>query len=335
MGGDDCSSSFACTSATFYNLPVGPSDLYSIQLHAGWGHLTELNLYLNEEPLTTINLVDFASTIICRCQSLKTLKLRITTYIADDVSVLQSADDIVLPHLTTLSLSLPLTNSALNLAKRLYIPSIKELDVQFSGLDNNEVFGMAEEIIKLLLRVHGDCLSLGLYSPDWLYSCENLVHLLKCIPHLKCLKVSSQNITNNKWVSLWPQSNQTRFQHIINNDLLYALVPLGKEHSDIVCPELEELECDDNILTSITESALKDFIKARKGDQRIGALRRISLFINDFKRDENPLEKKLSLGTGSAVFFRKPGRVLRSHLGGFKTDQLTGNTILTEVYTEI
>ncbi|KAF8976123.1 hypothetical protein BDQ17DRAFT_1441251 [Cyathus striatus] len=79
------------------------------------------------------------------------------------------------------------------------------------------------------------------------------------MPYLKCLKVSSKDIIHNNWLSFWSQLDQTRFQYLINDDLLYALTPLGKEYSDIICPQLEELECDSSILTNITESILNDF----------------------------------------------------------------------------
>ncbi|KAF8997440.1 hypothetical protein BDQ17DRAFT_1363361 [Cyathus striatus] len=283
------------TSTTFYNIPTQSSDIYSVPLHAGWGRLTELNLYLDQDPF--IN--GFAFAIICRCQSLKTLKLGISFIGLYDNSISESGDNITLHHLTALSLSVPATNGILDLLKRLYLPSIKELNIQLS-------------------------------------KCSYLDDLLKFMPYLKCLKISSKNITNNKWQPSWPQSDPTsRFQNIINDDLLHALTPVEKEYSNIICPQLVELECDTNILTGITESSLKEFVRARKGDERIASLSRLSLFINDFKRKEDPTQEKLTLGTDSAIFFRKPGRVFNSYLGGFEKHPFPGYILPTEVYTII
>ncbi|KAF8997427.1 hypothetical protein BDQ17DRAFT_1363343, partial [Cyathus striatus] len=299
------------TSTTFYNIPTQSSDIYSVPLHAGWGRLTELNLYLDQDPFINANPARFAFAIICRCQSLKTLKLGISFIGLYDNSISESGDNITLHHLTALSLSVPATNGILDLLKQLYLPSIKELNIQLSKSSYlDDVFRIAEGIIKSLLYIHGSYLSLGLYAPNWLNSTDNLVQLLKFMPYLKCLKISSKNITNNKWQPSWPQSDPTsRFQNIINDDLLHALTPVEKEYSNIICPQLEELECDTNILTGITESSLKNFVRARKGDERITSLSQLSLFINDFKRKEDPTQEKLTLGTDSAIFFRKPGRV--------------------------
>ncbi|KAF8991095.1 hypothetical protein BDQ17DRAFT_1433309 [Cyathus striatus] len=148
------------------------------------------------------------------------------------------------------------------------------------------------------------------------------------MPYLKYLKVSSNSISNYQW--------KIQTLKYINDDLLHALTPLGKEYSDIICPQLEGFKCDNSILTGITESTLKDFVKARKGDQRIASLHQLSLFINDFKSKEDPKDKKLSLGTDSAVFFRKLARrALDSDLVGIVTHQFGVNPLPIEVYTEI
>ncbi|KAF8983188.1 hypothetical protein BDQ17DRAFT_1290478 [Cyathus striatus] len=323
------------TTVTFYNIPTQSSDIYSVPLHAGWGRLTDLNLYLNQDPFFNTNLAHFAFAIICRCKSLKTLKLGISFIGPYDNPISESGDNITLHHPTALSLSVPATNGILDFLKRLYLPSIKELNIQLSQsfyLYNG--FEIAEEIIKSLLRIHGGCLSLGLYAPNWLNSTDNLVQLLKFMPYLKYLKISSKNI-NNKLQQSGPQSDPTRFQNIINDDLLYTLTPVEKEYSDIICPQLEELECDTNILTGITESSLKDFVRARKGDERIASLSRLSLFINDFKRKEDPTQEKLTLGTDSAIFFRKPGCVFNSDLRSFEEQPFPGYILPTEVFTII
>ncbi|KAF8991097.1 hypothetical protein BDQ17DRAFT_313287 [Cyathus striatus] len=298
--------SLTVTSATFYNIPTHSSDIYSVPLYAGWGRLTELSLHLDQDLIINPNLVDFASAIISHCQLLKTLKLGIFFFGHQNDSSPHSGEDITLHHLTTLSLTAPASIGVLNFSKRLYLPSIKELNIQVHKHYSDDVFGISEGIVNSLLRIHGGCRSLVLHIPDWLNSVDNLVQVLKSMPCLKYLKVSLNNINNFRWAP-WPGLPiQARFKDIINDDLLHALTPLGKEYSDIICPQLEGLECDNSILTGITESTLKDFVKARKGDQRISSLRRISLFINDFKSKEDPKDEKLSLGTDSAVFFRKP-----------------------------
>ncbi|KAF8997047.1 hypothetical protein BDQ17DRAFT_890559 [Cyathus striatus] len=328
------------TSAKFYNIRTHSSDIDSVPLHAGWGQLTELDLYLDQDPFIDTNLVHFAFAIIGHCQSLKTLKLGISFIARFDDSVSESGDNITLHHLTTLSLTVPASIDILNFSKRLYLPSIKELNIQvYKPSFGDDVFRICEEIVKSLLRIHGGCHSLVLHVPDWLNSTDNLVQVLKSIPCLKYLKVSSNDINTNHW---GPQPEwtglpaQRHFKYIINDDLLHALAPVGKEYSDIICPQLEGLECDNGILTGITESTLKDFVMARKGDQRIASLRRLSLFINDFKKKEVPMEEKLSLGTDLAVFFRKPARrTLDSNLRGAVTYQSGIKPLPIEVYTEI
>ncbi|KAF8990522.1 hypothetical protein BDQ17DRAFT_1287996 [Cyathus striatus] len=57
--------------------------------------------------MVNTNLVVFTSAIICHCQLLKTLKLRISLHGHYDDSAPQSEEDIILHHLTTLSLAVP------------------------------------------------------------------------------------------------------------------------------------------------------------------------------------------------------------------------------------
>ncbi|KAF8988742.1 hypothetical protein BDQ17DRAFT_1373884 [Cyathus striatus] len=195
--------------------------IYSVPLHAGWGRLTELNLYLDQDPF--INAIRL------------TLKLGISFIGLYDNSISESGDNITLHHLTALSLSVPATNG------------------------NHKI-----------TAIH-----------PWKLSFPS-----------------------------WPQSDPTsRFQNIINDDLLHALTPVEKEYSNIICPQLEELECDTNILTGITESSLKNLITS--------------------------LSQKLTLGTDSAIFFRKPGRVFNSYFGGFEEHPSPGYLLPTEVYTII
>ncbi|KAF8991104.1 hypothetical protein BDQ17DRAFT_1433317 [Cyathus striatus] len=332
--------SLSVTSAKFYNIPTHYPDIYSVPLHAGWGRLTELDLYLNQDLIINTNLVVFASTIICRCQLLKTLKLGLFFRPGrHNDSSPQSGEYITLHHLTTLSIAVPASIDVLNFSKRLYLPSIKELNIQVYKNYSDDVFGISEEIVNSLLRIHGGCHSLVLHAPDWLNSTNNLVQVLKSMPCLKYLKVLSNDIDSYQWSPPSDWSGlplRIHFKDIINDELLHALTPLGKEYSDIICPQLEGLECDNGILTGITESTLKDFVKARKGDQRIASLRRLSLFINDFKKKEDPKDEKLSLGTYFAVFFRKPARrALESDLGGAVAHHFVVNRPPIEVYTEI
>ncbi|KAF8991106.1 hypothetical protein BDQ17DRAFT_1371154, partial [Cyathus striatus] len=143
-----------------------------------------------------------------------TLKLGISVVGRYDNSISEeSGDNITLHHLTTLSLAAPASIGVRNFSKRLHLPSIKELNIQaYKPNYRDDVFGITEEIVKSLLRIHGGCLPI-----------------------------------------------QIHFKYIINDEILHALTPLGKEYSDIICPQLEGLECDNGILTGITESTLKDF----------------------------------------------------------------------------
>ncbi|KAF8991094.1 hypothetical protein BDQ17DRAFT_313266 [Cyathus striatus] len=162
------------TSAKFYSIPTHSLDIYSVPLHTGWRQLTELDLYLDQGFMVNPNLVDFASAIICHCQLLKMLKLGISVYGRYDNSAPQSEEDIILHHLTTLSLAVPASIGVLSFSKRLYLPSIKELNIQLNRGYHGDVFEISKEIIRSLLHIHEGCHSLAPHTLDWLKSTDNL-----------------------------------------------------------------------------------------------------------------------------------------------------------------
>ncbi|KAF8979418.1 hypothetical protein BDQ17DRAFT_986810 [Cyathus striatus] len=157
----------------------------------------------------------------------------------------------------------------------------------------------------MALRTSGCGVSLGLYRPYWISSSAQLLQVLRHIPYLTNLVIDSTNITHGIWST--PQSQLFHFNDVLNDDLLSALSPAGKEYSEIICPQLEAFECDYNFLTGITEQGLRDFVQARRQahlrDRRIVPLRKLCISINDYK--QNVPVDEVSLNEDFAIYFRK------------------------------
>ncbi|KAF9009953.1 hypothetical protein BDQ17DRAFT_1347208 [Cyathus striatus] len=297
------------TSATLFNISVRQSDSSTIP-QLPWGQLTELNLYPVRQT-TDISMIDFAAAILRHCSSLKTLKLGVNSNRRVGTGPRSnSADDgnIDLRHLTTLSLGTYATTEVLNFVKSLYIPSVKYLDFDISNGNDEQLMLMAKEILENLLQSCGDSLQyLGLHSPFALASSSVMAKLLRITLFLKHLNISSCNLIHDKWGKYSLQSPYE--QNIIDDDLLDALSPKGKDYPDIICPQLESLEWDNLLVTKITEHGLKEFVRARTdcSDRRITTLRHLRVFVNDFKRKAEPEEDIVSIpGENSAIHFRNP-----------------------------
>ncbi|KAF9009950.1 hypothetical protein BDQ17DRAFT_989751 [Cyathus striatus] len=332
-------------SATFFGVIFRPSDFSSTPEHV-WEHLTELNLELSPSPMDSdeIDMADFASAVIRHCRLLKSLKLRVSTILSANDSSPQWRHDtknILLEHLTVLSLSLPLTREVVGFVKCLCLPSIRNLDFHVTSNYHNQTFEMANNVLRALLHICGDNLqSLGLYSPSYLTSSKNMVQLLQLTPHLKSLYVCSSSLPHNRWVS--PSCDISAVKDIINDELLHALSPLGNDYSDIICPQLEALECDyRSIRTGITENGLKEFAKARKlshlNDQRVASLRRLCVPIDDLKQQVEPNTEKVSLGSDSCIYFQKPQEYSLSPWEGLIEwrEPTSGSHIPQEIYNEL
>ncbi|KAF8994826.1 hypothetical protein BDQ17DRAFT_1366414 [Cyathus striatus] len=298
--------------ATISGIGVSSLDFYLTPKHV-WGQLTELNLKLHPVEFTPVNLCGVSSSVICHCLALKILKLIVVPLPvlvnaggSSDINTWpQTMVDISLPHLIMLSLSLPSTTDTVEFVKRLHLPSIQQLDFELSGYEQTFTGIRAEDILKMVLRASGGGVSLGLYWPYWISSSAQMLHILQNIPYLTSLVIASTSIKHDKW-SIPYQPSQ--FYSVLNDGLLSALSPVGKEYSEIICPQLEVLECDSNLVTEITEQGLRDFVQARRQanlrDQRVVPLRKLCISINDYKQDV-PVDEEVSLGEDSAVYFRK------------------------------
>ncbi|KAF9001768.1 hypothetical protein BDQ17DRAFT_1542724 [Cyathus striatus] len=78
----------------------------------------------------------------------------------------------------------------------------------------------------MVLRASGDGVSLRLYIPAWVESSTQMLQVLQNIPHLTSLMIASTGIQHDKWSKLLIQHFQ--FQGILNDNLLSALSPAGK-----------------------------------------------------------------------------------------------------------
>ncbi|KAF8996149.1 hypothetical protein BDQ17DRAFT_956019 [Cyathus striatus] len=285
------------------------------------GQLTELNLDLSHVGDKS---VDLATVIIRQCQLLKSLKLEIFSFPDEpDVGGPQgshSTGNIALPHLTVLSLIVTMSPEAADFVNRLYLPSLKELHLQISDYGPMNHIQLAKEMSIELLRACGDTLqSLTLYSPLIMFFLPlnpvDMMQILHLTPHLKSLKMSSFQLSHKRWVSgVLVASRMSGCQKFINDELLCALSPLGKDYSETICPQLEVLEFDYNLITAITEHGLKEFLAARRqahlSDSRIAALQHLTVSINQLKPKEDQRENKMTLpGGNTTVYFRRPEHV--------------------------
>ncbi|KAF9001769.1 hypothetical protein BDQ17DRAFT_1358239 [Cyathus striatus] len=226
-----------------------------------------------------VNLCAFSSVVLCHCLALKILKLIVAPVHPN------RSNNISLHHLVILSLSLSSLTDTMEFVKHLYLPSIQQIDFECIQV---------EDILKMALRASGGGVSLGLYRPYWILSSAQLLDILQNIPYLTSLVISSANIMHDKRST--PYWFQPSSFHVLNDDLMSAMSPAGKEYSEIICPQLEVLECDSKLMTGLTEEGLKNF--------RIAPLRKLCISINDYKQ-EVPVDEEVSLGDDSAVYFRK------------------------------
>ncbi|KAF9014312.1 hypothetical protein BDQ17DRAFT_1342489 [Cyathus striatus] len=316
------------TTATISGIGVSSVYLSSTPKHV-WGHLAELDLELHTLDSTEVNLCDLSFAVICHCLALKILKLNVMhgrTNFLDQNSFIdintwpQTMADIPLHQLTMLSLSLPPTSDAVDFVKHLYLPSIRQFDFEFKSPRRRETgqFALAEEILKMALRASGGGVSLGLYDPYWIKSLDQLLQVLQHIPYLTSLKLSSTKIKQDGYST--SLSSLSEFQCLLNDDLLSALSPAGKNYSEIICPQLEVLDFDHIYMTKISEQGLRELVQARRHahliDRRIVPLRKLCMSINDYKQDVQT-DDEVSL-EDSALYFRKRANESLSPREGLK-----------------
>ncbi|KAF9014316.1 hypothetical protein BDQ17DRAFT_1270522 [Cyathus striatus] len=303
--------------ATLSGIYVNSVDLSSTPEHV-WGQLTELNLELHPLDSTKVNLRDVSFAIIRHCLALKILKLNVVPASFESRNQQNHNDNdrntwpqtmvnIPLHHLTTLSLSLPPTADSVDFVKRLHLPSIRQLDFEFTRPHGSgQFFTLAEDVLKMALRASEDGVSLGLHDSFWLTSSTEMLQILQHIPIITSLKLTTAKIKNDQWPS--SLSHLSQFQRVLNDDLLSALSPAGKKYSEIICPQLEVLDCDYKYQTEISEQGLKAFVQARReahlSDRSIAALRKLCISINDYKQDVQA-DEEVSLGEDSAIYFWK------------------------------
>ncbi|KAF9009963.1 hypothetical protein BDQ17DRAFT_1273630 [Cyathus striatus] len=350
-----------------------PSELNDIS-HLNLTHLTHLDLRLSlplpSGHITTavdisMSPAKFASSVLRQCYSLKKLALHLTVRAIiespdTDLAWTHNVEPVVLPSLTTFSLIAQASLETRRFLQLLDLPSLMQLDsIHFyKRYTQNDATTMISETLEVLLRRCGNNLQfLGLY-PNQFGTAEDIVRLLKLTPSLKHVNFSDTRIYGRvpPWSVATPliipgnkQSWNIPVDKAISDDLLNALSPLGKDFSDIICPELEVLECEPLISkTTVSTDALKEFVNARRHahliDPRIAHLRsiRIPINVNEFAPEERPKKDRLQLGENSAIYFWKLPRIKFSPCEGLtsrRIESLQQSEGATEmpyvVYTEL
>ncbi|KAF9009916.1 hypothetical protein BDQ17DRAFT_1273580 [Cyathus striatus] len=358
-------------SVTLHGIIIKLSDLpLNRQPDLIWKHVRELNLDTRPTFLPSmdmeLSLADIASNIIQHCQSLETLKMilfNIHDHSNDrDDSWPHHVGHITLPNLTTLSLEFgSLSFEVMGFVQHLHLPALKVLNIQL-GYSSAETLTTANVLNKLLHNCEESLQSLNIHSPRSLENSEsgqNIAKLLQLTPNLKYLRLLSTNLTHNRWVKpqgtsmiFHPMSPVTEvdddgipWQHdyvihfISDSDICNDLWPLGKDYSDIICPQLEVLYCDPKVITGISAQGMKKFVKARQQahhlDDRIAALRQINIFINEYRQKENSEEDQVLLGEKSAIFLRKSDNAFSPWEGFVTRHKKSEIEIPMEVYTDL
>ncbi|KAF9002460.1 hypothetical protein BDQ17DRAFT_1425786 [Cyathus striatus] len=267
------------------------------------------------KKITTLCLegkIDVLLSVVRHCRLLQTLKINARSYLGGMIQrygTLQGKlNEITLPNLTSLCLLMDSSLYISELIGSLKLPSLKTLDYHLNGQSYEHVPSpiiFCDTLKRLLyhadnlesLRIHSLCCS----------SHDDLVQILQMTPHLRLLNFSWKHTPFHRWrdefVALDRKPSQGGIK-ILNDDLLEALSPLGKQQSEIICPDLQTFECYEGMRTSFTKKAVKEFVQKRRDpnrDYRVSALRDVRVSVVSPARCESLVdfgywESKLETG---------------------------------------